>query len=130
MRQLFVRNAAFFPAFVAILLSCAPPVAAAEEGGPKRKQTSTVRIQVSGEGKPLRGIGVFVKIEEPRWSDEDTTDSRGTVEFSQVPRGKALVQINEKEWRDFGKYYSLDEADVLISVSLEKRDAVKKKESE
>jgi hypothetical protein len=110
-----------------LLLSCALPCLGAEEGGSKRKETTNLRIEVSSEGKPVRGIGVFVMSDEPRWSDQDTTDSRGMVTFSEVPRGKVLVQIIEKEWKDFGQYYSLAKAEETIRVGLEKKEASKTK---
>jgi hypothetical protein len=113
-----------------LLLSCAMPCFGAEEGGSKRKETTNLRIEVSSEGKPVRGIGVFVMNEEPRWSDQDTTDGRGLVNFSEVPRGKVLVQIVEKEWKDFGKYYNLGKAEETIRVGLDKKDGSKTKGSQ
>jgi hypothetical protein len=113
-----------------LLLSCAMPCFGAEEGGSKRNETTNLRIEVSSEGKPVRGIGVFVMNEEFRWSDQDTTDSRGLVNFSEVPRGKVLVQIIEKEWKDFGQYYNLGKTEETIRVGLEKKDGSKTKESQ
>jgi uncharacterized protein YfaS (alpha-2-macroglobulin family) len=112
-----------------LLLSAALPCLAAEEGAAKRKETAALRLEVSSEGKPVRGIGVFVMNEEARWSEQDTTDSRGLVNFREVPRGKVLVQIIEKEWKDFGQYYSLGKAEESIRVALERRDGAKKKDS-
>jgi hypothetical protein len=126
------RNKTGFPStfIIVLLLSCALPCFGAEEGGSKGKGTTNLSIEVRSEGKPVRGIGVFVMNEEPRWSDQDTTDSRGLVNFSEVPRGKVLVQIIEKEWKDFGQYYNLGNAEETIHVGLEKKDGGKTKGSQ
>ena len=131
MLRRYGRKIGFSSALLMMLwLSYGMPCSAAEEGGSKGKETTNLRIEVSSEGKPVRGIGVFVMNDEPRWSEQDTTDSRGLVNFPEVPRGKVLVQINEKEWKDFGKYYNLGKAEETIRVDLEKKDGSKTKGSQ
>lgn len=95
-------------------------------GGGKKKETTNLRIEVSSGEKPVRGVAVFVMMEDEGWSEEDTTNSKGVVSFTGVPRGKVLIQINERDWKNFGRYYSLSRADETVRVTLEKKEEPKK----
>jgi hypothetical protein len=96
------------------------------EGGGKKRETTNLRIEVSGGERPVRGVGVFVMMEDDGWSEEDTTNSKGVVSFSGVPRGKVLIQINERDWKNFGRYYSLSKPEETVRVTLEKKEEPKK----
>lgn len=96
--------------------------AAEEKVEIKKKESANVHVEVRGAGKPVRGVGVFARTENEDWSGEETTNSKGMVSFSKVPRGKVLIQINEREWKDFGSYFNVSKAEETLRVALENRD--------
>jgi hypothetical protein len=96
--------------------------AAEEKAEIKKKETASLHVEVRGDGKPVRGVGVFARTDNEDWSGEETTNSKGMVLFSKVPRGKVLIQINEREWKDFGRYFNVSKAEETLRVTLEKRD--------
>jgi len=130
MSRRFFRRIGFGPALIAILAMSGVAFSwgAEGKGGAKKKDTSNLRIEISGEEKPLRGVVVFLKMQDEDWWEEDATNSKGTVSFSGVPRGRILIQVNPKEWKDFGDYYTVDKAEEVIQIKLKKRESSKEKE--
>jgi len=112
----------------AFLIAAATGWGAEGADGGKKKETTNLRVEVSSGEKPVRGVGVFVMMEEEGWSEEDSTNSKGVASFTGVPRGKVLIQINEQDWKNFGRYYSLSRADEVVRVTLEKKPEPKKAE--
>jgi hypothetical protein len=117
-------------ALLMFALSAATFCSAAEEKiEAKKKETANLHVEVRGEGKPVRGVGVFARTDNEEWSGEETTNSKGMVSFTKVPRGKVLIQINEKEWKNCGVYFNLGKAEETLRVTLEKKEERAKTEA-
>jgi hypothetical protein len=131
MSRPFFRRVGFCAALIAILtLSDAVFSWGADaKGGSKKKETSNLRVEISGEEKPVRGVVIFVQAQDEDWSDEQTTNSRGIVSFSGVPRGRMLIQWTPpKEWKDSGDYYTVGKAEEVIQIKLQKNESSTGKE--
>jgi hypothetical protein len=102
----------------------------ADTGGSTKKETSSLRVEISGDEKPVRGVVIFVQARDEDWSEEQTTNSRGLVSFPAVPRGRILIQgTPAKEWKDFGEHYTLTKPEEIIQIKLQKREPSKDKDS-
>lgn len=116
---------------VGLMLSDLMSSFGANTGESKKKETTSLRIEISGDEKPLRGVVVFVQSQDEDWSEEQTTTSKGIVSFPAVPRGRILIQCTAaNEWNDFGEHYTLKKPEESIQIKMQKREPSKKDKKE
>ena len=96
-----------------------------EKKAKEKKETTNLRIEVTGGGseKPVAGaqVDVYVESEPEGESYNTTTNDAGVAKVSKVPRGKALIQVTADGWKTFGQRYELTKEEQTIKIVLEKK---------
>lgn len=108
--------------------------AAAKEMGSADKASkpggvSILHIEVTA-GEKDQGVdnaSVYVRFPEAKSFGREKlvemnvkTNREGIVKVTNVPRGKALIQVIATGWRTFGKWFDLDKDEQTIKIKLEK----------
>jgi hypothetical protein len=105
--------------------------AAQEKQGDKSSKpadpgTARLRIEVTGNDKPIGNASVYVKFyetsglfhKEKLAEMNFKTNEDGSVKAPDVPRGKVLIQVIAKGWHTYGKWYDIEEAEQTIQIKL------------
>ncbi|HXZ13356.1 MAG TPA: hypothetical protein VEG64_13290 [Candidatus Sulfotelmatobacter sp.] len=112
--------------------SNAPQQPAAQEKQPDNNSkppdpgTARLRIEVTGNDKPIGNASVYVKFyetgglfhKEKLAEMNFKTNEDGSVKAPDVPRGKVLIQVIAKGWHTYGKWYDVEEAEPTIQIKL------------
>ena len=112
--------------------SSAPQQPAAGEKQPDKNQkpadpgSTRLRIEVTGNDKPIGNASVYVKFYETSglFRKEKLaelnlkTNEDGSVKAPDVPRGKILIQVIAKGWHTYGKWYEVQDAEQTIKIKL------------
>ena len=85
-----------------------------------------LRIEVTGNEKPIGNASVYVKFREASglFRKEKLaelnlkTNEDGSVKVPDVPRGQVLIQVIAKGWHTYGKWYDIEEAEQTIQIKL------------
>jgi len=119
-RQL-AKTIALFSAAGMLLLPLALFPQEPEKKAKEKKETTNLRIQVTGgeHDKPVAGADVYVESETEEESFNATTNDAGVARVSKVPRGKVLIQVTADGWKTFGKKYELNREEQTIKIVLE-----------
>lgn len=110
----------------------APQQPAAQEKQPEKSEkpadptTTRIRIEVTGNDKPIGNASVYVKFHESGgFFHKDKlaelnlkTNEDGSVKVPEVPRGKVLIQVIAKGWHTYGKWYDIEDAEQTIQIKL------------
>ena len=105
---------------------------APQEKQPEKNQrpadptTTRIRIEVTGNDKPIGNASVYVKFPETgglfhkeKLAELNLkTNEDGSVKVPEIPRGKVLIQVIAKGWHTYGKWYEIQDAEQTIQIKL------------
>ena len=85
----------------------------------------TIVITGGDDKKPVESASVYVKYVTERKLGKDKkiemnlkSNLSGVCHVPEIPRGKILIQVIAPDWKTFGEYYDLDQAEQTINITL------------
>jgi len=98
----------------------------------KKGQSSTaaavkLRIQVTGNEKPISNASVYIRYNEPGGLLHHDklaelsfkTSGDGLVKVPPVPQGKIMIQVIASGWHTYGKWYDIEKEEESVQIKLE-----------
>lgn len=93
---------------------------------PADSTTTKLRIEVTGNDKPVGNAAVYVRFNQPggllhrdKLAELDLkTNQDGSVKVPEIPRGKIQVQVIAEGWHTFGKWYEVETPEQTIRIEL------------
>lgn len=105
-----------------------------EQPNPKDKKAQAataaavkLRIQVTGNEKPISNASVYVRYNEPGGLFHHDklaelsfkTSGDGLVKVPPVPQGKIMIQVIASGWHTYGKWYDIEKEEESVQIKLE-----------
>src|ERR1700693_4928819 len=86
-----------------------------------------IEIAAGEKDQPVDNASVYVRFPEARSLGREKlgemnvrTNREGMVRVTNVPRGKALIQVLASGWKTFGRWFDLNKDEETIKIKLEK----------
>jgi hypothetical protein len=116
-----------FLAIAAIMLAIPTGLLRAQKGQQVDDTGVRLRIEITGEDKPIDSASVYVRyvVKHTLAKDENVemnikTNQEGIALVPAVPKGKVIVQVIAPGWKTFGQAYDATVDQQVVKISLER----------